>query len=71
MVLGKRYTGPEAQQAALVHSTASSDELLSRALAVAKGYKGIPRANLRNFKEQNYDELLRARDENAKLLSRL
>ena len=71
VVLGKRYTGPEAKHESIVHATSSSQQLLTDAINVANRLKGIPRDNLRDMKQAIYADFLEICDKGLKNMSRL
>ena len=66
LVLGRRYTGPEALSAGIVHSICPQQQLIQNAIKTAKQLSGIPRHNLTSMKQSMYADLLKILDDGIK-----
>ena len=71
MILGRRYTGPEAKEAKIIRDVATSDQIIPIAMKAVLARKGIKRVNLREMKEKMYVDLLESRDTQLRTFSRL
>ena len=74
VVLGKRYTGPEAEAAGIVHETCPLAELKDRAIAAASrlaGEEGLDRKTLSALKHDLYKDVVQVLSEPARFYSRL
>jgi Delta3-Delta2-enoyl-CoA isomerase len=60
VVTGRRYGGPDALAAGLVHQVASEDEVLSQAIKLAADLAGKDRRTLAEHKRLLYGEAIRA-----------
>jgi enoyl-CoA hydratase/carnithine racemase len=60
MLTGRRYDAPQAHGAALVHRTASEDDVLPQAIALAKRHAGKHPPTLNGIKRTAFAEVLAA-----------
>ena len=71
LVLGRRFTAPEAKEAGVVHATCAQDRLIQEAVAAAHRFKGIPRQDLSATKEAMYADYIKIVSANRAAASKL
>ena len=73
VVLGHRYTGPEALEAGIVQQIIPGDQLLETAISFAtkQGERGIDRDNLGSMKENMYYSIEQWRQKEMERVAKL